>query len=321
MFPVSLQFLGISLSQLPYFLLAFFAVVVAYIIYKFRLAPTIEYPLANEEDLGIGKVSLPQLGRLNEGRLTTARRYVQGLWAKLITSAEKDAQAGLIGLRDLMLSGFLIAQRVGREKIIYIFDADPMDPKYHVREDHGHGNTAVRWIGPVQDSMSLGSFDGFEFIHGKLKTEQFHFSEDERSKWSTVLSALSFLRLAAENKGELKTVKDRNVSLEALLEDERKSHAKTRSKLDRSNSALEQKTLSTTGEAKISGAFSQKIKEWFSLYQLLSAGAFYFIVSPLLMSMFFNTATPPTTTYITAGITIAGFFSIPVFRKVFGRWL
>ena len=311
----------ISLTQLPYVIVTFFVVVVAFLVYKFRLAPTIEYPLPNEEDLGIGKISLPQLGKLNEGRITTARRYVQSLWAKLITSAEKDAQENLIKLRDLMLSGFLIAQRAGRDKIIYVFDANPVDPQYHVREDHGRGNTPIRWIGPVQDSLSLGSFDGFEFIHGKLKTEQFHFTEDERTKWTGILSALSFIRLAAENKGKLKSVEDRNKSLESLIEDERGKHATTRSKLDRALSALEQKTLSTTGEAKVPGGFGLKVKEWFTWPQLISAGAFYFVVSPLLMSMFFNDATPPTTTYITAGITIAGFFSIPVFRKVFGRWL
>lgn len=315
---------NVSPLDLTYISVAIFVAVAVVVLYKFVLEPKITYPLPNEQDEGIWRIPLPQLGIVNEGRTTTARRYLQSHWALAIESAEENNKKALIAERDDQMNYHWFAQKCGNQNYLYCFDENPLDPQFHMREDRGGrfgGETPVRFIYGIRDSTARGEQDGFKLIGVKLSPEVFKFTEEER-KWTDLrLEAAAFLRIASENLGKIKFLHERNKSLDSLLEEERGKHAETRSKLDRALSALEQKTLSVPEGIKVPGAFVQRLKEWFTWPQLLSAGGFYFIVSPLLMSAFFNTATPPTTTYITAGITIAGFFIIPVFRKIFGRWL
>jgi hypothetical protein len=303
--------------------IAVFVGVIVAIFYKFRLEPMVQLPLANEEDLGIAKISMPKIGRpLVEGRLTTASNYVKTLFAKLITSSPATIQPNLTEMRDTLAKGYLFAQRSGRDKIIYLSDENLMDPNFHVREDK-HGSTPIRFI-QTQDCKSYGTVDGFEYIGIQVNSSPNKFTEIQDKIYDALLGALSFMRLASVNQGKIKQLDDRNKSLEGLLDKEHKEHAETRSKLDRAMSALEQKTLSTTGEAKVPGGFMAKVKDWFTWPQLLTAAVAY-LLSPLIIQSLASTQgwtiQPPATSYLTALVTIAGFFVIPFLKKALGRWL
>lgn len=313
--------------ELTYIAVAIFVAIAVVILYKFVLEPKVQYPLQNEQDEGIWRLPLPQLGRVNEGRVVTARRYLQGLWAATIEAAEDDKRPGLIAERDSEMNYHWFAQKCGGKNILYCFDLNPLEPQFHMREDREGrfgGETAVRFVYGVKDSVERKEHDGFTVIGVKLTPEEAKLTQDERKNYDLRHEGVSYLRLAAENLGKIKFLAERLKSLDDLLHDERKKHAETRSKLDRALSALEQKTLSTTGEAKVPGGFVQKVKEWFTWPQLITAAVAYFSSGPIIQWLSSSQGLviqPPITTYVTLMITIAGFFIIPVVKKVFGRWL
>ncbi len=296
------------------------------IVYLFFLKPRVEYPLPNEEDCGIWKVLLTQLGMIPEGRVTTARRHYQKLWAKVIDNSEGD-KADLVTTREAMLKYHLFAQKTSHEKIMYFFDQNPRDAQFHTREDKPGrfgSDQQMLFVHGVKDCVSIGKSDGWEYIGVKLSKEGSSLLEAERKNFDTFLTIGRHLRLAAENIGVLHFLKDKVKVLDDLLMGEREKHAETRSKLDRALSALEQKPLSTTGEAKLPGGFGEKLKGWFTWPQLAGALAGYLSSGPIMQWLESTqgwSITPPMTTYVTLMITIAGFFSIPAFRKLFGRWL
>lgn len=311
--------------EFTYLAVAIFVAIAIVILYKFVLEPKVQYALRNEEDEGDWTIPLAQLGIMNVGRVVTARRTLQSRWAKAIEATDDEAKKkALIAERDSEMEYHWFAQKSERGKVLYCFDKDPLEPQFHMRQDRGGrfgGETPGRFIQGIRDCVQCGEYDGFTVIGVKLSVEQSVLTEKERNNYELRLEGVSFLRLASENLGKIKWLNDRLKTLDILLDHERAEHAQARSKLDRAVSALEQKTLSTTGEARVPGTVVQKLKEWFTWPQLITAAAFYFIVSPLLMSVFFSSATPPTTTYITAFITVIGFFIIPIFKKIFGRWL
>jgi hypothetical protein len=297
-----------------------FTAVIVFLIWKFWLAEVVQYPLPNEEDLGIGMISLPQIGKLNEGRITTARRYWQEKYGQLISTADQVDHKKIIALRDKVLSYHWIAQRVGRDKKMYIFDADPLDPKYHVRVDKG-SKTPVRWIGPVQDCETKEGPDGFQYIFAKLNTETKPFTEQERQDGLVVMEGAAYTPLAAESRGKIKFLEDRNKTVESQLNVEREKNAELSGKLDTALGALDQHSLARPESNKMPGRVMPKVKEWFGTpWQLVTAGIAYF-VSPFIMTLVSNSIPPTSTAYVTLAITVLGFFFIPLIKKVFGKWL
>jgi hypothetical protein len=307
----------LPLTEWQWIAFAVFLGLIVFLIWKFRLEQVVQYPLPNEEDLGIGMIALP--GKLNVGRMTTARRYWQEQFAKKIASADQADQKDLIIERDEVLGSCLIAQRVGRDRKFYAFDGDILDPKFHVRMDKG-SKTPVRWIGPVQDCLNVMGTDG-EYIFAKLSTESHPFTDEEREHDSVLIRTMSYTALAAESRGKIKFLEDRNKTVEDQLSLERQKNAQLSSKSDMALSALDQHSLARPESNKMPGTFMPKVKEWFGTpWQLVTMVIAYFI-SPLIMTLFSNNIAPTSTAYVTLAITVLGFFIIPFVKKVFGRWL
>lgn len=194
---------GVNLAYLTAFAVT---VAVAILIYKFRLEPSVRLPLPNEEYIGRAKISLPRLGVFNDGELTTATRHIRGLWAKLIQSASGDSvrTERLLSLREAMSKGHVLAQRCGTTKYLYMFDQNPADPKFHVKEDKGK----ALYI-HTQDSTTLGKVDEFEIVGAKIGKE-WKFTDEERSKFSVFMETVAWMKLAANSKEEIKALKEQN---------------------------------------------------------------------------------------------------------------
>jgi hypothetical protein len=279
----------------------------------------VQYPLSKEEDLGFVRIHLPQLGRFNEGRATTARNHFIENFSTALTKSPKDKQDYVLKFRDRIFDkDFMLAQRCGREKIIYLFDANPLDPKYCHREDKGT-ETPIRQIGPVRDCGSVGSFRGFEYIFVKLDKDTAAFTDQQRELSMILSEGLKYIVDAASNLDRIKFLKDRVDVLQDQLVQEQKRLAEKSAELDMAKSALGQQLLSEPGVVKIGMGFGPKAKAWFGDWkQYLAAAIGYLIISPFLISNFAADATPPATTYMTAGISVACFFALPVLKSIWG---
>ena len=200
---------------------AIIAIAAIVLIYLFLLKPRIEDPLPNEHDEGLWRIPLPQLGLMNEGKVCTARRYIQSQFSKLIDSAPMPEVQAYVSLRESIMKSHLFAQKVGRDNFIYLFDQNPLDPQFHMRDDRVSrlGTTVPeRFLIHIQDCMSKGKGeDGFNYVMVKLRSEEAKFTEEEREHFSLHLDALRNLKLAATGKEERKHLEDRIGILENHL--------------------------------------------------------------------------------------------------------
>jgi len=309
---------------MPYILGAVLLAIVLVIVYFYRIKPVMQFPLSKEEDLGFGRIHLSQLGRFNEGRITTARNHFIENFSMALTKSPSDKQDAVLQFRNRIFDkDWLLAQRCGRDKIIYLFDANPLDPKYCHREDRGT-ETPIRQIGPVRDCGSVGSFRGFEYIFVKLDKDAVQFTAEERGLYQTLCEGLKYIRDAASNLERTKFVQDRNETLEDQLIQEQRRNAKVSGELDTARSALAQQLLSEPGAVKIGVGFGPKAKALFGDFkQYIAAAIGYLVIAPVLIGNFAPETSPPATTYLTAGIVVVCFFALPALRMIadqFGRW-
>lgn len=297
-----------------------FAVIVIVIIYQFRLKERMHYPLANEQDLGIGRVALSRVGKYYEGPMTTSENFFNHRLGQIIAGANEDKRKQTIAFRDKFMSFYTFALKDSREKILVSCDANYLDKKYCTRQDKG-AEIAIRSIGPFQDCGLIGELDGFTWYWGKLDKTTVSASDLERKNFEEVLEGAKYIRLAAHNSEANRILKEDLKNTRDLLDQERKHSAEIFAKYDRALGALKQHSLAEPEQNKMPGTFFPKVKEWFATpWQIVSAGVAY-LVSPLIIGRMGSNIAPTSTAYATLVITIAGFFIIPFARKVFGRWL
>jgi hypothetical protein len=304
----------------PYTWIAIAAIcgIAVYLVYKFRLEEVVQYPLANEEDCGVWKVPLPRMGRpVQIGRVTTARNHYAALYARDIVSCKDDEQTKKLAIRDEIMKRFLFAQRSGREKLIYICDANPLDPALHVREDT-RGNVPVRWI-PVQDCLSVGvGVDGFEYISLKLTTNAVAFTSQQRELETVLAEALKYEKLSANNTEQIKS-KDEQIS---MLKEQNQNYLAT------INMTMAEKAQSDliagtgdliTGESKppIPIRRMPGIKEFFTWAQV-AMSALVFVAIPYLMRAA-NIGPPAEPTTAAAVGAFLAWIVTPFLRKLIGK--
>lgn len=302
-------------EQLPWVVGGFFGIFFAIVLYLVYFRPILQYALPNEEDLGIAKISLPQIGQpLNEGRICTARRYVQGLWAKLITNSDKENHEILIEYRDAMLEKTLIAQRCGRDKKIYLFDENPIDAKYHVREDR-HSSTPVRFI-PTQDSVSIGTLGGFEYIGARLNTELAKFGVEELSTYTVLLSGLKYLELAATGREQLKKVEERCGILQSHLDRSLEKINELTSKKGESDLIAGTTPLTQPNIPQVSGLRLPSVRQFFTWPQFAVLFGSILLVPNIMTAA--NIQFPDKFT-VALVVGVIGYIALPFIRKLIGK--
>ena len=290
------------------------------LIYLFMLKPRIEEPLPNEHDEGLWRIPLPQLGLMNEGKVCTGRRYVQSQFAKLIDNSPSTEVQGYINLREEILKNQIFAQRVGRDKYLYLFDQNPLDPQFHMRDDKPSrlGTTIpIRFLLHIQDCMSGGKGeDGFNYVKVKMKPETAKFSDDEREAFTLHLDTLKNLKLAATGKEEKKHLEARIGILETHL-------SKAYDKLNEgtSNQAESDLIASTTSlthpEVPVPSRFHwPKATEFFTGWQVAIAIIAY-LVTPNAMAAAGIVYPDPQT--VAVGMAFFLFLAFPFLRKLIHR--
>jgi hypothetical protein len=277
-------------------------------------------PLPNEHDEGIWQIPLPQLGRMNEGRVTTARRTIQEHYAKLIDNASVADRENLIQKRDSTLKFHIFAQLVGRDKIIYLFDKNPLDPENHMRHDKSvklGADIPVRFITNVKDCMSIGKGnDGFEYIGVKLGSEQSYFTPDEREQLGVELEALKVLKLAATNVEAIKHYKDLADDRETLISETLSNVREIASQRDTAKRALSQKSLLEPETPQVKAGFLRAVAKSWGWYQVAVAALAY-ILTPNIMKALEISYPEPTT--VALGVAIGAFFLAPFVRGLVKR--
>jgi hypothetical protein len=313
-----------TIDTLPYILFAALLAIVLVIVYIYRIKPVVQFPLSNEEDLGYGRIHLDKLGKFNEGRLTTAQNHFIENFSMAITAGSPDEQGALLEFRKAIFDNrWTLAQRVGREKFIYLFDANPLDKKYCKREDKGT-ETPIRRIGPVLDCGSVGTYHGFQYVFVKLDPEIADFTDEQREVAATLSYGLMYIEDAASNLTKLKFMADRVGVLEYQLEEAHGIIASKSAQLDTARLASGLESLTEPKSQKVGFQFGPKAKAWFGDWkQIAFAFVGYLVIAPLVISHFAPDTTPPMTTYLTAGIVVVCFFALPALRTIaglFGRW-
>ena len=215
-----------------------------------------------------------------------------------------------------MLKSHLYAQRVGRDKIIYMFDENPLEAQYHMREDLSQRfgpDIPARFVHSVRDCMSIGKWDGFEYIGVKLSPEEFKYTEDERKDFEANLQALRHLKLAATNVEAIKQHKDRGDSYKQLLESTSRDLAAMRSERERMRRALAAKGLGELGEPVIKQTTWRSVRSQFFTWQQLTVALIVYLVTPNIMQYSNVTYPDPSTVALAAlALAVAAFFSMPI---------
>jgi hypothetical protein len=255
---------------------------------------------------------------MNEGKVCTARRYVQSQFAKLVDNSPTSEVQGYINLREEILKSHIFAQRVGRDKYLYLFDLNPLDPQFHMRDDKPSRlgtTTPIRFLLHIQDCMSGGK-DGFNYIKVKLNPETAKFSDDEREAFALHLDTLKNLKLAATGKEEKKHLEDRIGILETHL-------SKAYDKLNEgtSNQAESDLIASTTSlthpEVQAPSRFRwPKATEFFTGWQVAIAIIAY-LVTPNIMSA--AGIVYPDRQTVAVGMAFFLFLAFPFVRKLIHR--
>lgn len=292
--------------------------IMALVFYFVILKPRITQPLPNERPLGYWSIWLPKGFGLKAGNATTARHTLEREFTRLIENEpDTNIKTQLEEAQKIFSLFQPIAHKVGRETFIYLFDLNPQDQQF-MDVDPNQNDSYI--IHGVQDAISVGEYGGLQFLGLKLNPETKSFSEDDKKLMRTGLEIVKYITDAAKNVEKIYELKD---ELKFTKESSKKGleeRAEMRSKLDRAMSALSQKPLTQSEEVKLKGTFVEKMKEWFRPIQLITALA-AFLLAPYILTWTNVRVEYPITSYFAALVTILGFFSIPIGKKIFGRWL
>jgi hypothetical protein len=308
-------------EYLPFILSIPIILAVLVLLWIFVMRPRIQLPLLDEEDEGIWRIPLPQLGKMNEGRVTTARRTFQAHFGKLIDTADPGEREKFVKLRDLCMQFNWFAQRIGRSKVMYAFDKDPLQPSQHMRDDIAGrfgGDTPVRFVYNVKDCLNLGQGeDGFEYVGVKLGIETTHFTDDERSKYTLALDTMKVVQVAAANKESVKHFKQLADSREQLVQEQYEQNRKVASERDNAYSALSQKPLTAPDVELGRGGLVKAIAKNFFSWQQIALATFAYILIPNIMKYFSVSFPEPSTVSLLFAIII--FFLWPVVKGLFRK--
>jgi len=301
-------------------IIAFLVIIVVFLVlfYAFFWKPRTAYPLPNERVVS-DHLSLwaPRGVGVMAGPFQTARTTVERYWNTLIQSEpDKAVRKRFEKNRDFVLKKQIYAMRNGGDNFILVFDQNPEDQKFLTVDPSGGGMI----LHGVQDAKPLGVFGKFSYVGITLNPEVKTFGETEEAEMDAVMENIMYLRDAAVNTEKIAGLQEEVGDKRRTLKTMQNELATMRSKLDRAVSALGQKPLTQREEPKLKGTVTQRLKEWFSPWQLFSGLAGYF-VAPYIVQYAGWELLPPMTTYFTAFVTIVGFFAIPVLKRLLGRWL
>lgn len=312
----------IPISWIPYLFALPVVIIVFIILYYFVVQPKVLLPLSNEQDEGEWRIPLPQLGYgVNDGRVTTARRYVEAYWAKLIENAPPKKQEALIKRRDQILKYHLFAQRVGRDKFLYMFDKNPLEARFHIREDKPvkfGADVPMRFIYGVQDCMTIGKDeDGFEHVGIKLSAETIKFTSDERRKFHADLEMNRFVKLAALNVEAVSKEKQDKERYETLFHEALDDVAKKSGMVATRDRALANKDLLDLEPPVVKGRMSLPSAKQFFSWPQVAVALFTFLVTPNIMAQAQITYPDPQT--VAVGLACITFMVTPFIRKLVGK--
>lgn len=292
--------------------------IMALVFYFVILKPRITQPLPNERPLGYWSIWLPKGFGLKAGNATTARHTLEREFTRLIENEPDQTMKSQLEEAQKIFELFQpIAHKVGRETFIYLFDANPQDQRFMDVDPNQNDSYLIHG---VQDAVSVGEYGGLQFLGLKINPETKAFSEDDKKLMRTGLEIIKYITNAAKNVEQIYELKDELKFTKETLKTTYEKIAEMRSKLDRAMSALNQKPLTQSEEVKLKGTFVEKMKEWFRPIQLATAFA-SFLLAPWILTWTNIQVEYPISAYFTALVTILGFFSIPIGKKIFGRWL
>lgn len=314
-----MQFVGINILNLITYAGPLAIIIVAVVIlYLWYYKPKIAPPLPNERALGVWTLWLPKGFGLHSGYATTARRTLEKWFTQLIENVMDTVQREkLEETRQLFAKFYPIAHKVGRQVFIYLFTHNPEDQNY-IDIDPNQNDSYI--VHGVQDVMLGGESSKFQFLGVKLNPTAQSFTKDERKLMKLGLGTVKVLEDAAKNTEKIRNLKEERDYYEEQYHGQTQKTAGQRSRADRAESALGQKSLTVSEDVKVAGAWRAKAKEWLNWPQVLTAIIAY-MLAPYIQGWLNLTLTPPTTTYFAAFVTVVGFFVIPIGKKMFGRWL
>lgn len=278
---------GIPASYIPFLGLGVALAAVMFVLWFLVLKQRFESPLPNEQDEGIWRIPLPQLGRITDGRVSTARNTIASWYARLIQNAPKDEQELYIKARDSALENYWFAQKTGDGKYLFGFVGNPLDPSFHIRSDKPQRfgqDTPVRFVHSVQDCFSRGKKAGFEVVGVKLTKNTVSFTPEQRKRMELDLDGVKNVEIAGVNLERIKHYKELAESRDELNKKTLEEMRKISTERDNAYTALSQKNLGTPETPELRGglwkAISQKFFTW---KQLAATGLAFFIVPNMLI--------------------------------------
>ena len=316
----SLQ-VGFDLLQaLPYLVgLAAIAIIVV-IFYVFYYKPRVDLPLQGERLIGQVRMWIPHGFGLFAGPMTTGRRTLEMYWTGLIQNEKDDAvRRRFEENRDFCFKQLphVFAMKTGGKTKILLFDRNPEDQRF-LSYDPEHGEFLLHGIQDVK-KVQEGK-KGWEIIGFKLSEKRTKFTEQEEKVFASVLDNFSVIRKAAESKELITVLEDDVRRLTGLTDEMGQTIREVSSDRDGWRKIADKKNLLESREVKIPGQLREKLKEWFTWPQVITAGLAYFLAPHILV--FANLQlNEPEITYAVLLVSLVGFFIIPVGKKLFGRWL
>jgi hypothetical protein len=303
-----------DIGTLPYIIGFLCLLFVAIVFYIFYLKPRMTVIFPEETHEGPWTVPLSRLGWTAEGEVCGARHVYEAWFSKLISNTvNKDDADRILALRDDILKTFMFAQRSQYGDLLYLFDKNPLDPKYHIPTG------PHRFIGPVQDCKSGGKDAyGLDVISVKLGTETAKFSDDERKSFDQREEGVKAVRLAAANSGKIKYLED-VLGDKELIEDQLfKTTRKLQTEKDTSKLGSGITPLTTPGlEPPKPGVLSAIGRKFLSKSQLIiafiSIGTWFGLTN--ILRMFDIVVPDPNSIGLIAGVAL--FFGVPIIR---GWW-
>jgi hypothetical protein len=163
---------------------------------------------------------------------------------------------------------------------------------------------------------------GFEWIGVKLDKERADYTPAQLQHDKVLVEAMEYSRDAASNLSRMKFLEDRVKTLEGREGDLTGKLSTVTSEKDELKTGASIHSLTDRGPLKVGRSFGPVARAWFGDWKQLVAAVFgYLVLAPVVIGNFVANATPPTTNYLTAGVTVCCFFAIPFGKKVLGRWL
>jgi hypothetical protein len=278
------------------------------------------FPLPNEEDEGDWKIVLPSLGGINEGRVTTARRYIQGLFGKILDNTTiNDEIKSICALRDKALSHHIFAQQVGREKWIYFFKGNPLEPQYHIRDDEPSRfgmDVPVRFIFRVLECISAGEFDGYHFVKVWLEPEEFDLDPQVRQESQAMLEGVKVAKIAAMSKQQIKSLEEGKGIIELKFDQSLNKINELTSDKGEAEIIASARSLTSNEVPEAKGFHWPTAKQFFSWPQLALAIITYLVTPSIMTGLNVYYPEPNSVAFACA---IAVFFLTPIVRKLIGK--